>query len=51
MITAICIAAAGLTVLCLRVRRKQPPLAHNDLVRLALYSEKVRREELFPFVE
>jgi len=51
MIVSICIAAVGLTVLCLRAGRRQPPLAHNDVVRLSLYSERVRREELFPFVE
>jgi len=51
MIVSICIAVVGLTVVFLRVGRREPPLAHNDVVRLALYSERVRREELFPFVE
>ena len=49
MIAGICIAAAALMVLCLRSGRKQPPLGHQELVRLCLYSEKVRREELQPF--
>jgi len=51
MIPGIIMAAAGLAIFCLRAGRKQPPLAHSDLVRLSLYSERVRREELFPFVE
>jgi hypothetical protein len=51
MIVSICIVAVALTVLCVRARRRQPPLGRNDVVRLSLYSERVRREELFPFVE
>jgi len=51
MIVGICIVAISLTLLCLRAGRRERPLAHNDVVRLALYSDRVRREELFPFVE
>jgi hypothetical protein len=49
MIPSICIAAAALMVLCLRSGRKQRPLGHSEIVRLCLYSDKVRREELHPF--
>jgi hypothetical protein len=49
MIVGICIAAAVVMVLCLRSGRKQPPLGHDDVVRLSLYSDKVHREELHPF--
>jgi hypothetical protein len=51
MIVCICIAAIALAILCLRAGRRERPLARNDVVRLSLYSERVRREELFPFVE
>jgi hypothetical protein len=49
MIAGICVAAAALMILCLRSGRKQRPLGHDEIVRLSLYSDKVRREELHPF--
>jgi hypothetical protein len=49
MIPGICIAFTALMVLCLRSGRRQPPLGHDEIVRLSLYSDRVRREELHPF--
>ncbi len=49
MVIGICFALAALMVLCMRSGRRLPPLGHGDLVRLCLYSERVRREELHPF--
>jgi len=51
MILGICIVAIGLALLGVRVKRRERPMPHDDVVRLSLYSERVRREELFPFVE
>ena len=50
MVAAGCVAAILVMVVCMRSRRKMPPLGHDDLVRLSLYSERIRREELHPFL-
>jgi hypothetical protein len=49
MIPGICIAVTVLMLLCVRRGRGVPPLGHDELARLSLYSDKVRREELHPF--
>jgi hypothetical protein len=49
MISGICIACAALAVLCLRWARRQAPLGRDELARLSLYSDNVRRDELYPF--
>ena len=49
MIAGICIGVVALTIVCLRSGRREPPLGHSERVRLSLYSERVRREELQPF--
>jgi hypothetical protein len=49
MISGICVVFAALTVLCLRWARRQAPMGRDELARLSLYSDKIRREELHPF--
>lgn len=49
MLPGICIGIGALIALYLRAGRKQPPLGHDEIVRLSLYSDRKRREELHPF--
>jgi hypothetical protein len=49
MVSGICVAFAALAVLWLRWARRQAPMGRDDLARLSLYSDKVRREQLHPF--
>jgi hypothetical protein len=49
VIPGIFIGVGALIALYLRSGRKQRPLGRNEIVRLSLYSERKRREELHPF--
>lgn len=49
MIPGICIGVGALIALYLSSGRKLTPLGRDEIVRLSLYSERKRREELLPF--